>query len=116
MKKWDVVILQYPFTDLSAKKVRPALVISPNSERRGHDAVFIAITSKTEDPGRFDLRIFAADPDFPATGLRAASAIKIDKIFTLEKSLVRATIGWLAPAWQAKVNDLLRRFFDLPAG
>jgi mRNA interferase MazF len=56
MNKWDVVVLSYPFSDLSAAKVRPALVISSDSyNQNSQDAVFILITSNISRRGPFDV-------------------------------------------------------------
>jgi mRNA interferase MazF len=117
VKKWDVVILRYPFTDLTATKARPALVVSPTSQcqGRGDDAIFIAISSNITDIGTFDVLLSNADPQFISTGLLFDSIIKVDKIFTLHKSLVGKTIGTLGPGFQIRVNTLLAAYFEIPA-
>ncbi|MGA2659818.1 MAG: type II toxin-antitoxin system PemK/MazF family toxin [Verrucomicrobiota bacterium] len=113
MNKWDIVILRYPFTDLMVTKARPALVISPDSCRPGEDAVFIAITSNSTGKGPFDILISNSDPEFSACGLRCSSVIKIDKIFTLKKTLVARNLGRLGSALKSQVEAQLRRFLEL---
>jgi mRNA interferase MazF len=113
MNKWDIFLLAYPFTDLTQTKVRPAVVMSPNSASAGEDAVFIAITGNTEGGGPYDLMLAATDPEYPLSGLLCDSVIKVDKIFTLHKSLAKKKLGKLGPALQLKVNAQLVRFFEL---
>jgi len=113
MNKWDVVLLRYPFTDLVATKIRPALVISPNSSSAGEDFMVIAITSNIFGSGAFDIVIQMDDPEFDATGLHFPSKIKIDKIFTLKKTLASRVLGKLGPALRVKVENQLRNFFEL---
>lgn len=93
LKRGDIVLLPYPFTDLSDKKARPALVISSdNFNNNNQDAIFIFIT-KTEYKTPFDLRIETDDPRFPATGLKLSSTFRTSKIATLHKSLAKNKLG-----------------------
>jgi mRNA interferase MazF len=115
MNKWDVVVLSYPFTDLSAAKVRPALVISPDSyNRSSQDAVFVLITTNTSRRGPFDFILQTSHAEFATTGLRFDSAVRIDKIFTLSNKLVVRPIGRFGPKLIAEVEKQLRLFLELP--
>jgi mRNA interferase MazF len=114
MNKWDVVVLSYPFTDLSATKVRPALVISPDSyNRTSQDAVFVLITTNTSRRGPFDFILQISHSEFIATGLRFDSAVRIDKIFTLSNKLVIRTIGRFGPQLIREIEKQLRFFLEL---
>ncbi len=87
LRRGDIVLLPYPFTDLSSQKPRPALVISNDKfNNSNQDAIFIFIT-KTEYRSPFDLRIESSDPRFQLTGLKAASTFRTAKIITLQKTL-----------------------------
>jgi len=113
-RKWDVVLLAYPFTDLSTTKVRPAVVVSPDSENaRMEDAVFLLITSNTKRMSPFDAPIEVTHPEFAATGLLKASSIRVNKVWTLKKTLVRRTLGKLGPRLLADVQRLLAAYFDI---
>ena len=111
-KKWDIVLLSYPFTNLSAVKVRPAVVISPDSENNVlEDSVFLLITSNVERLSEFDLIVDTAHPEFTATGLLNRSAIRVNKVWTLHNTLVRRTLGKLGPKLQNKLIHLLASYF-----
>jgi mRNA interferase MazF len=115
VNKWDVVLLSFPFTDLSATKVRPAVVISPDTyNKASQDAVVVLITTNTSRRGMFDLLLEKSHPEFLQTGLRYASAIRIDKIFTLNKRLVVAALGRFGPQLISDVEKQLRLFLQLP--
>ena len=115
VNKWDVVLLSFPFTDLSATKVRPAVVVSPDTyNSTSQDAVVILITTNTTRSSAFDLLIAKSHPEFLQTGLRYDSAIRIDKIFTLSKRLVVMSLGRFGPVLIGEVEKQLRLFLQLP--
>ena len=75
--KGKIVIVPFPFTDLTAAKLRPALVIHV-AER---DAVVAFISSKIPtEPSEVDILITKDHAGFRGTGLRADSVIKLDKL------------------------------------
>lgn len=114
LKKWDVVLLAYPFTDLTATKVRPAVVISPDSENaKFDDAVFLLITSNTTRLAPFDLVIAENHPEFSGTGLLKSSAIRINKIITLRHTLTNRTLGRLGPRLRKDLAKLLAEYFEI---
>jgi mRNA interferase MazF len=114
MNKWTVVVLSYPFTDLSATKVRPALVVSPDAyNQQSQDVTFILITTNTSRRGVFDILVPKSHPEFLLTGLRYESAVRVDKIFTLSKHLVVRSIGHFGPQLKTEVEKQLRLFLEL---
>ncbi|MCL2230420.1 MAG: type II toxin-antitoxin system PemK/MazF family toxin [Treponema sp.] len=85
--KGDVVIIPFPFTDLSGSKKRPAFVIA---DLPGDDFIVCQITSKsTSDP--FALSLEAQD--FTAGSLPIDSFIRPNKIFTADKNLILSAAG-----------------------
>lgn len=114
MKKWDVVLLAYPFTDLSATKVRPAIVISPDSENgKLDDGLFLLVTSNTSRSSVFDLVVDTANPEFAQTGLLGPSAVRTNKLFTLRKTLVKKKLGHIGPQLRKGISDLLKKYLEL---
>lgn len=89
----DVVLVQFPFTDQTNKKQRPAVVISAsryNEERP--DLIIMAISSRIRSTPGYGER---AVTDWRAAGLLKPSIIK-PVIATIEGSLVRKTLGRLS--------------------
>ena len=87
--KGDVVIVPFPFADLSGSKKRPAFVVA---DLPGDDIILCQITSKSKsDP--FALPVKAHD--FISGGLPVDSFIRPNKIFTADKNLILSVAGRL---------------------
>lgn len=80
--KGDVVVLPFPFTDLTASKKRPAIILS---DLRGDDYIMLQITSQNV---KDSYAIPLIQSDFSSGTLRQDSNIRPNKIFTLDKSLI----------------------------
>ena len=88
--KGDVVIIRFPFTDLSGSKRRPCLVVT---DLRGDDIIVCQITSRHKnDPLALPLEA----NDFNAGGLPVDSFIRPNKIFTADKNLILTVAGHLS--------------------
>jgi len=112
IKRGDIVLLSFPFTDLRARKVRPALVVSSNSFNRSQDAIFVFITAK-EYTGQFNIRIEETDPSFQTTKLKTASTLRISKLMCLEQKLAIRRLGHADKHILNKVNTALKSLFEL---
>ena len=111
------MLLSFPFTDLSATKVRPAVVVSPNTyNQTSRDVVVILITTNTSRRSAYDLLLEKSHPEFLQTGLRHDSAVRTDKIFTLNQRLVVKELGRFGPQLGSEVEKQLRQFLQLPGG
>jgi mRNA interferase MazF len=91
----DVVLVPFPFTNLSAVKQRPALVLWPkrlNNVRA--DLIVAAIISQIPDVIGED-EILLWDADQRAAGFPKASIAKLGKIFTIHQGLIRKKLGRL---------------------
>ena len=108
MKRGTVVLTPFPFTDLSGRKVRPALVVS-RSDRLGSDVLLAFLTSKQNPTlARSDLRVESSHPDFAQTGLKVSSVVKLDKLVTVEQSIILGELGEFSAALLNEVNEKLR--------
>ena len=107
-----MVLASYLFTDLTAVRRRPALVVSA-SDRPGDDCILAFITSKTANVGVTDLLLDVADPDFAATGLRVPSVVRCGKLMTLNHRLLVGRIGYLSDRLLNEVNTRLRVALEL---
>ncbi len=88
----DVVVVPFPFTDRSAAKRRPALVVSKSAFNAGHGVVVLAmITSAVHAGWPSDMPIRGLG----SAGLRVASMVRL-KLFTLDQRHVLREIGSLA--------------------
>ncbi len=109
-RRGDVVLVPLPFTDLSADKARPAVVINGPAYRAcTRDIILAEITTHFPTPLKPNFHMLS---DWKTAGLEKPSAAKA-VLFTLEPSLIVHRIGQLTPADMAGVDNLLRRALDL---
>jgi PemK-like, MazF-like toxin of type II toxin-antitoxin system len=95
----DVVLVRFPFSDLSATKVRPAVVLAAAGR---DDFVLCQITSNSySDP----LAIALSNADFATGGLLAASFARPGKLFTANSSLIFRQVGQLQHAAFTRLLD-----------
>jgi mRNA interferase MazF len=86
-EKGKMVLIPFPFTDLSATKVRPVVVLS--NSMQGDDIVVAFISSKKQNKiYKTDVVVKTANKDFIRTGLKTDSIIKVGKLATLDKKIV----------------------------
>ncbi|MBE9209119.1 type II toxin-antitoxin system PemK/MazF family toxin [Nostoc sp. LEGE 06077] len=104
--KHDIILVQYPFSDLSTSKVRPAVVVS--TQHISQDIFITPLTSKTESllEGEFVLS------EWKAVGLNVATAVKRG-LYTVHKSLVVKVIGKLADADAKLLEQSLKGWLGL---
>ena len=104
-KRGDVVLVRFPFTDLTTTKRRPALVISTDLYNQSQvNLIIAAITSQTHRLGIGDCLI----QNWRAAGLVKPSQVKAI-IATIEQSLVLKKLGTLASNDMAIVEQALAK-------
>ena len=104
--KHDVILVRYPFSDLSSSKVRPAVVVS--ASHPSQDIMITPLTSKTSPllEGEFVLSEWAG------AGLNVATAIKRG-IYTVHESLVIKVIGQLMDIDAKQLEQSLQGWLGL---
>lgn len=108
--KGKIILIPVPYTDLTAAKLRPALVVFEG--RR--DLIVAAITTTMVNVfPEWDVYIRAEYPEFYKTGLKAASVLKLTKISTVRKDLAEGELGEIDGDLRCEVNDKLKRIFEI---
>jgi mRNA interferase MazF len=80
----DIVLAQFPFTDLVGSKLRPSLIISSDKLNTTGDYVCVQITSK-----KFSDECFYELKDHQLSSpLKLESGIRLQKIFTIHSSII----------------------------
>jgi len=110
MARGDIVLVPFPFTDLTGQKRRPALVVSPDGFDP-EDLVLCAITSRV--PGRLLPWDVSLDTQDLAEGqLPRPSLVRVGKLFTMHHALIVGRFGSIRPQKLADVLTLLQRLFE----
>ncbi len=109
MRQRDIILLPFPFSDLTGEKVRPALIISNDEFNSGEDIVVCAITTNTS---RAKYRINISSRNLKRGTLHSASAIRAESIVKIKKTLAIKTIAAIDEATHESVQQALRTLFS----
>lgn len=113
MTKGKIVLVPFPFDDLSATKVRPAICLTDPIGPHRHIVVAF-ITSNTQDSLiETDIRLDATYAAFTSTGLRVSSTIRLHRLVTISSALIVRELGVLPIDTQAQVKEKLRKLFGV---
>lgn len=110
LKSADIVLVQFPFTDLIKTKQRPAMVLNVTPYSKNLRLVTIAmITSQIDQPqivGDYDI------VDWEEAGLLHASRLRLAKMATLENELIKKPLGKLSENDVKKIKKQIKTMFN----
>lgn len=107
------MLVPFPFDDLSASKVRPAVCLTEAVGAHRHVVLaFVTSVVPPADPQPTDVLL---DPDGRAegSGLKKISVLRLHRLMTVSTSILRRELGSLSPALQSEVSAKLGRLFGL---
>lgn len=102
--KGQIVVVPFPFSDLSDLKKRPAIVIT---SLEGNNLILAQITSKQRT---YKYSLSVNIDDFKEGQLPIDSFVNCDKIFTLDKSIILNSVGILKIE---KTNEIIFKVVDI---
>jgi mRNA interferase MazF len=105
--KGNVVTVDFPFTDKSGSKVRPALVIS---DEIGSNVIICPITSSIP---RNEFGVFLGINDMSNGSLQRDSYIRPDKVYTVDTSFLLKCVGTITAAKKSEVYSVLINIFKV---
>jgi mRNA interferase MazF len=113
MIKNSIVLVPFPFDDFSSIKVRPALCLTKKISN--YDHVIIAfISSKMPDTvEESDIVVEKNSPEWKETGLAIDSVIRLHKMVTIPKSLIKRRLGSINDSLEKNVRDKIKRLFEV---
>lgn len=106
MAKGDILLVTFPFTDLSGTKLRPAVVLVET----GNDVTVCFITTQLQWQEPTDIILNPSQ----INGLKKVSLIRTSKIATLNISLVRGVLGKLDNVEIIELNKCLKQLLQIP--
>ncbi len=111
--KDKIVLVPFPFDDLTANKVRPAVCLTDEIKPHGH-LVLAFITSRiSANASATDFVIDKSDADFATTGLKVSSTVRLHRLMTVTKSIVQRELGELSASQRTEIDKRLRKLFNL---
>jgi len=102
--KGDVVVVPFPFSDLSNTKRRPALVIT---NLTGNDLILCQITSKNVSDS---YSILIKEVDFSSGSLNKISNVRPNKLFTADSRIILYKIGRLK---EEKISEIIQSIITI---
>jgi len=102
--KGEVVVVWFPFSDLSDSKKRPALVLA---DLNGDDVILCQITSQNFTD---DYRIELVNKDFKRGNILTNSYIRPNRIFTADKQIISKSLGVISTH---KLNEVYRSIYEI---
>jgi mRNA interferase MazF len=104
--KGDIVVVPFPFSDLSGSKKRPALVLADLS---GADIILCQITSQSV---KDDYAVVLPEAEVIRGNLKMESNIRPNRIFTTEKSVILYKVGGISARKFKEVRDKIMTILD----
>ena len=104
--KGDVVVIPFPFSDLTSSKKRPSVVVS---NLKGTDVILCQVTSSAK---KDEYAIPLRKKDFSIGGLKVNSSIRTNKLFTAHKDLISYKAGSLEKEKVKTVQNKLIRIIQ----
>jgi len=113
MKRGDVVLVDFPFSDRTGSKLRPALVVQHDALTAGRDDVLLAAISRTQRFADTEVVIDPSTSDGKSTALRQVSVVDCALLGTFDKSLVKHTLGTMTPSLMQRADTCLKAVLGL---
>jgi mRNA interferase MazF len=113
MTKGRIVLVPFPFDDLTGFKVRPVLCLTNPIGPYRHVVMAFISSRVLSDIAASEFIVDPQQADFSATGLRVASVIRLHRLITLPLALIRRDMGQLSPPLQAAVDAKILALFEL---
>ncbi len=97
-KKWDIVLVNFPFTKNNSQSKRPALIISPQEYNQAGQVVILFITSNIKNGGGISIK------EWKEAGLAKPAIIKM-KFATINLAIILKKLGRLT---DNDINEIQR--------
>ncbi len=104
----DVVLIPFPYSDLSGAKQRPALIISNKKVNKDEDRICCLITSNPTSEG-----IKIAKEHFETGNLPFQSWAKPHRLFTIHERIIRKRLCRVTEALHNAIIDYINKFLKL---
>lgn len=106
-----LLLVTYPFTDQTAAKQRPVLVISGFDYNHGEDVIVVPLSSRVVPHDQFGIPIMETDQYFPQTRLRKSSSVKWTKPMVINQKVVSRKLGTIPLEVLKNVQEHVRKIF-----
>lgn len=116
MNKGDIVLVDWPFSDQTGSKVRPALVVQDDRLNRRLDDTIIALMTSNQRRiigSSTQVLIEINTADGRQSGLRTDSVVQCENLLTIDQKFMIRNLGALSDRLMQQVNASLKAALDL---
>jgi mRNA interferase MazF len=111
--RYRIILVPFPFDDLSGTKVRPAVCLTDAAGTHRHVVLAFISSMVPPAPEPTDLLLDPSHPDFARSGLRVRSVMRLHRMVSVSARIILRQLGSLTPHYQAEVQRRLRTLFAL---
>jgi mRNA interferase MazF len=112
MIKNTIVLVPFPFDSFSATKVRPALCLTSEIGKYNHIIIAFILSRMPDDLVDSDIIIKNQSENSIGTGLTVDSVIRLHKLVTIPKTLMKRKLGTINKIVESEINNKLKQLFD----
>src|SRR5215213_991935 len=111
--RYSVVLVPFPFDDLTGSKVRPAVCLTEAVGSYRHVVLAFITSVVPAELEPTDLLLDPSAPAFARTGLKVRSVLRLHRMVTLPARIIQRHLGVCTPELQTDVQQSLRKLFNL---
>ena len=111
--KYKIVLVPFPFDDLTSTKVRPAVCLTNEIEPYRHLVLAFITSQVSQNPNASDFVVDALAAEFSQTGLKVSSMIRLHRLMTVSKSIVTRELGHIPNSIQPEIERRIKDLFEL---
>ncbi len=113
MNRGDVVVVDWPFSDLSGSKLRPAVVVQADFlDGIVDDTIYVKVQSQQYGIPDTEVELDPAVESF--SGLKHRCYASCKDILTREQTMIHHTLGYLSAAAMREIGKCLKAVLELP--
>ncbi|MBN2520204.1 MAG: type II toxin-antitoxin system PemK/MazF family toxin [Bacteroidales bacterium] len=113
MIKNSIVLVPFPFDDFSVTKVRPALCLTGGISKYNHVIIAFISSKIPEDLIDSDIIVMKDSLNWKGTGLTVDSVIRLHKIVTIPKSLIKRRLGKINKSIEIEIKERIQKIFEI---
>ena len=110
-KQREIVLVPFPYSDLSSSKKRPALIISNNNYNATFDDVIVCVITSNLFKDEFSLSLNNSDLEYGI--LPEESVVKAHKLFTIQKTKIIKKFSFVNETCFKNLIVVLNKLFDI---
>jgi len=101
------VLVPFPYSDLSATKKRPVLIVSNNEYNSCFDDILVCVITSNQYKDAYSIDL--QDNDIEIGVLPELSVVKVHKLFTIHKSMIIKKFSSVKSEYYAQIEQLITK-------